>query len=74
MKDLFINECLLLLKRDDIKKNIKECIYPIIHPIINILLKEIYPYIYLSLILIFISFILHLGILIILLRNKTNYK
>ena len=48
MKDIFINECLLLLKREDIKKNIKECIYPIIQPIINILLKEIYPYIYLS--------------------------
>ena len=74
MKDIFINECLLLLKRDDVKKNIKECIYPIIHPIIDILLKEIYPYIYLSLILIFISFILHLGIFIILLRNKSIFS
>jgi hypothetical protein len=71
MKDSFINQCLLLLKRDDIKKNINECIYPIMYPIINILLKEIYPYIYLSLIFIFLSFLLHLGILLLLLKNKS---
>ena len=70
MKDYFINECLSLLKRDDIKNNIKEFIYPIIQPIISILLKEIYPYIYLSLIFIIIGFLLHLGIFILLLRNK----
>ena len=71
MKDAFINECLLLLKREDIKKNIKEFIAPVMQPIVNILLKEINPYIYLSLIFVFISFLLHLGILILLLRNKS---
>jgi hypothetical protein len=70
MKDSFINECILLLKRDDIKSNIKECIYPIMQPIITILLQEIYPYIYISLIFIFISFLLHLGILVLLLQHK----
>ena len=74
MKEYFINECLLLLKRDDIRKNLKNFVNPIIHPIISILLKEIYPYIYLSLILIIINFILHLGIFIILIRNKTLFK
>ena len=73
MKDAFLNECLLLLKRDDIKQNIKECIYPIIQPIVSILLKEINPYIYLSLIFVFISFLLHLGIFILLLRNKSLF-
>jgi len=73
MKDIFLNECLLLLKREDIKQNIKECIYPIIQPIVSILLKEINPYIYLSLIFVFISFLLHLGIFILLLRNKSLF-
>ena len=73
MKDSFFTECLLLLKREDIKQNIKECIYPIIQPIVSILLNEIYPYIYLSLIFVFISFLLHLGIFILLLRNKSLF-
>ena len=37
------------------------------------LLKEIYPYIYLSLVFVFISFLLHLGIFILLLRNKSLF-
>ncbi len=69
MKNTFVNECLILLNRDDVKNNIKGFLNPIIHPIINILLKEIYPYIFLSLIFVIISFLLHLGIFILLLRK-----
>ncbi len=71
MEDNFLNECLLFLKREDIKENIQECINPLIKPIVTILLKEINPYIYLSLIFVIISFLLHLGIFVLLLRNKT---
>ena len=71
MKETFISECILLLQREDIKTNIKELIKPVIQPIVNILLQEINPYIYLSLIFVFISFLLHLGIFILLLRNKS---
>lgn len=71
MKDIFINECLLLLKRQDVKETLKEFIAPIIQPIVTNLLKEINPYIYLSLIFVFISFLLHLGIFILLIRNKS---
>lgn len=70
MNDTFINECLMLLKREDVKKNIKAFINPIIQPIVSIILKEISPYIYLSLIFVIISFLLHLGIFILLLRNR----
>jgi hypothetical protein len=72
MKDKFINDCLLLLKRDDVKNNIKEFTDPIIQLIASILLTEINPYIYLSLAFVIISFLLHLGIFILLLRNKNN--
>lgn len=70
MNDKFINECLILLKREDIKKKIKGFINPMIQPIVSIILKEISPYIYLSLIFVIISFLLHLGIFILLLRNR----
>ena len=68
MKDVFIKECLILLKRNDIKETLKELIQPIIE---NLLIK-INPYIYLSLIFVFISFLLHLGIFILLIRTKTK--
>lgn len=70
MNEDFFNECLLFLKKESIKENIKEFTHPVIQPIISILLKEINPYIYLSLVFIIISFLLHLGIFILLLRNK----
>lgn len=70
MQDKFIDQCIALFQRNDIKNNIKDLISPIIHPIVTILLKEINPYIYLSLVFVFVSFLLHLGIFILLLRNK----
>ena len=65
-----INQCLNILKRDDVKSEIKN----LITPLINMILVEIYPYIYLSLIFVIISFLLHLGIFILLLRNKNISK
>tara|TARA_B100000575_G_C23092382_1_gene629827 strand:- start:639 stop:857 length:219 start_codon:yes stop_codon:yes gene_type:complete len=67
MKDSVIEKCLAILKRDDVKDELKK----IITPLTNIILVEIYPYIYLSLIFVLISFLLHLGIFILLLRNKS---
>ena len=72
MKETLIKECILLLKRPDIKDTLKEFIAPIIQPIVTNLLQEINPYIYLSLIFVFISFLLHLGIFVLLIRNKTS--
>jgi hypothetical protein len=66
IKDKLIEECLNLIKRDDIKNEIKE----LMKPVIDMLLKEIYPYIYLSLIFVVISFLLILGIFLILVRSK----
>ena len=67
MKDSVIEKCLAILKRDDVKDELKK----IITPLTNIILVEIYPYIYLSLIFVLISLLLHLGIFILLLRNKS---
>ena len=74
MKDKFIAECISLFQRDEVKNNIKDIINPIIQPIINNLLVEINPYIYLSLVFVFVSFLLHLGIFILLIKTKIYTK
>jgi hypothetical protein len=68
MKEQIIEQCLLILARDDIKKEMKE----LFKPVISLIIQEIYPYIYLSLIFVIISFLLILGIFYLLLR--TNLK
>lgn len=66
MKDAIIEQCLVILRRDDVSKEIKK----MITPLIELILIEIYPYLYISLIFVVISFLLHLGIFILLARNK----
>jgi len=66
MKERFVNMCLDVLKREDVKKELKN----LITPLVDLIFVDIYPYIYLSLIFVVISFILHLGIFILLLKNK----
>ena len=66
IKDTFIQQCFEILKRPDVKKEVNN----FVKPVINLMLQEIYPYIYLSLIFVTISFLLILGIFILLLRNN----
>ena len=66
LKEIIVEQCLKALKRNDIKEEIKN----IIKPVIGIILQEIYPYIYISVIFILVTFLLILGIFIFLLRIK----
>jgi len=69
MKDSVVQMCLDILKKDDIKNELKI----LFKPIMEYILFQIYPYIYISVILVFLIFIMILAILIILiflLRNK----
>ena len=71
MKDSLVQQCLDILKRDDIKNEFKS----ILKPIIDFILYEINPYIYITVTLVFMIFIMILAILvilIILLRNKQS--
>lgn len=70
MRDAIIEQCLAILKRDDVKQELKN----LISPLVELILVEIYPYIYLSLLFVLISFLLHLGIFVLLLRNKPGLK
>jgi hypothetical protein len=65
IKELFIQECLTILKRSDIKEELKQ----ISKQYIDIILQDIYPYIIISFIFVIISFILMLSIFIILIHK-----
>lgn len=67
-KQKFIDKIISILKREDIRKEIKHLFFPVI----EMILHEIYPYIYLCLIFVFISFLLILGIFILLLIKKID--
>jgi hypothetical protein len=64
-KETFIYKCLEIIKRPEIKNEIKI----FLRPIIDLILQEIYPYIYLSFFFVVISFLLILAIFILLLKN-----
>jgi hypothetical protein len=69
MKDSLVQQCLDILKRDDVKKEFKL----MLNPILDFILYEINPYIYITVTLVFMIFIMILAILILLillLRNK----
>ena len=65
-KNKAIDYCLDIIKREDVKNELKQ----LFKPVIQLILQEIYPYIYLSILFLLISFFLVLGIFILLLRNN----
>tara|TARA_X000000368_G_C22709902_1_gene570564 strand:- start:298 stop:525 length:228 start_codon:yes stop_codon:yes gene_type:complete len=69
-KEKIIDECIEVLNRKEVKHEFKK----MMAPLIELILKDIYPYIYLSVIFVVLSFLLILGIFILLLRNKQFIK
>lgn len=65
-KNALIQECIDVLKREDVKTEFKT----FLAPVIDIILAQINPYLYLCMMFVIISFLLHLGIFVLLLRNK----
>ena len=68
MREKIIDQCLQVMKRDDVKRELKQ----LFHPVIDLIMQEIYPYIYLSVIFVIISFLLTLGIFVLLIRTSFN--
>ena len=70
MKDSIVQQCLDILKREDVKNEFKT----LLKPVIDFILYEINPYIYITVLLVFMIFIMILAILLTLiyiLRSKT---
>ena len=51
-KETIIKECLDVLHKEEVKAEFKQ----LMRPLIDMLIKEIYPYIFLSIIFVFISY------------------
>ena len=68
MRETFIQQCLEILKREDFRRELKL----LFSPVIDLIIQEIYPFIYLALLFVVISFLLILGIFVLLMRNKTT--
>lgn len=69
MKESLIQQCLDILKKEDIKNELKT----LFTPVLDFVLYEINPYLYITITVVFVIFIMILAILIILiflLRNK----
>lgn len=62
MRESFVQQCLDLLKREDIKTEFKM----LLKPVFDFLLYELNPYIYLVVGLVFVLFVMNLAILILL--------
>jgi len=67
MKDYVVRECINILRREDVKDEVKL----FIKPLLSMLMEQIYPYVYLCLFLVGISFLLVLGTFVLLIKNKT---
>jgi hypothetical protein len=73
MKETFAQQCLDILKREDIKHEFKT----LLKPVIDFILYEINPYIYVTVSLVFFIFVMILAILILLIlliRNNSFSK
>jgi len=70
MEGRIADACVTILKREEVKNELKG----LLSPLIDLILVDIYPYIYLSLIFVIISFLLHLGIFVLLLKNKSFFS
>jgi len=67
VKDYFVKQCVNILRREDVRNEVKS----FMRPLIALLFDEIYPYVYLCLFLVIVSFLLVLGTFILLIKNKT---
>ena len=68
MKDSLVQQCLDILKREDIKNEFKM----LFKPVIDFILYEINPYIYIIVSLVFLIFVMILAILVILIMFIRN--
>ena len=65
--DPFLSKCIAILKQSEVQREVKD----LVKPLLDMMLNELYPYIYLSILFVLVSFFLILGIFILLLRNKS---
>jgi len=65
LSERFMNDLVQMITQDDVKREMKVAM----RPYINMILKEIYPYLYVSLVFVCISFLMTLSIFVLLLKK-----
>ena len=70
IKEQLIQECVNIMKREDIKEEIKQ----LVKPILEMLLNELYPYLYIVILFNILSFIVILLNLFFTFRQKYLYN
>jgi uncharacterized membrane protein (DUF106 family) len=70
IKEQLVQECVNIMKRQDIKEEIKQ----LVKPILEMLLNELYPYLYILIIFIILCFFISLINLILIYRGKYLYN
>ena len=68
IKEQLIQECLNIIKRKDVKDELKQ----LVKPMIELLLNELYPYIYLLITFVILCFLLISANFFILFKQKKN--
>jgi len=66
MSNSILSKCVEILKKDEIKNDLKT----IIRPLVEILLDQLYPYLFILLLFIITNFILLLGIFLTLIKTR----
>ena len=66
MSNSILSKCVEILKKDEIKNDLKT----IIRPLMEILLDQIYPYLFVLLLFIITNFLLLLGIFLSLIKTR----
>jgi|TARA_Y100000992_G_C21253255_1_gene487092 hypothetical protein len=67
LEETLYQKCIEFIKKDEVKNEIKL----LMKPLVDIVIQEFYPYIYLSLLFVIISFFLILGIFVLLWKNRS---
>ena len=68
--NIFLDKCIDFINKDEIKEYFKK----IMTPMFNTILKELYPYIIICMVFVFISFLLLLGNFILLYKHIKLYN
>lgn len=68
IKESIIQQCLNIIKRKDVRQELQL----LVRPMLDTILRELYPYIFLSILFVLISFLLVIGIFVILLRSERH--
>ena len=66
IKESIIQQCLDVIKRKDVRRELQL----LVKPMLNMILRELYPYVFMSLVFVIVSFLLVIGIFIILVRSE----